>query len=170
RAAQALPRVLDGAERSVEATRRYIDTRRGGVGTDARTRIVEAQRQLDAATAAQQDDPVTALAAAQRAQALANEAYELAQQDVDDFRGGPFGGGGGRGFGGGAGGFLTGALLGGVLGGALGGDRWGGGGWGGDGWGEGGWGGDVGGDGGGGGFDGGGGGFGGGDSGGGGGF
>jgi TLP18.3/Psb32/MOLO-1 phosphatase superfamily protein len=167
RAVQALPRVLDGAERSVEATRRFIDTRRGGVGTDARTRIVEAQRQLDAATAAQHDDPVTALAAAQRAQSLANEAYELAQQDVDDFRGGPFGGGR---IGGGGGGFLTGALLGGVLGGALG----GGGGWGG-GWGGGGWGGDVGGgwgggDGGGGGFDGGGGGFGGGDSGGGGGF
>jgi hypothetical protein len=149
----------------VEATRRFIDTRRGGVGTDARTRIVEAQRQLDAATAGQNDDPVAALAAAQRAQALANEAYELAQQDVDQFRGGPWGGGG---FGGGGGGFLTGALLGGVLGGALGGDRWGGGGWGGGGWGGdvgGGWGG-----GGGGGFDGGGGGFGGGDSGGGGGF
>jgi hypothetical protein len=168
RAAQALPRVLDGAERSVETTRRFIDTRRGGVGTDARTRIVEAQRQLDEATAAQHDDPVTALAAAQRAQSLANEAYELAQQDVDQFRGGPFGGGGFGG--GGGGGFLTGALLGGVLGGALGGDRWGGGGWGGGGWGGdvggGGWGGD----GGGGGFDGGGGGFGGGDSGGGGGF
>ncbi|HET6825403.1 MAG TPA: TPM domain-containing protein [Amnibacterium sp.] len=163
RAVQALPRVLDGAERSVEATRRFIDTRRGGVGTDARTRIVEAQRQLDAAIAGQNDDPVAALAAAQRAQALANEAYELAQQDVDQFRGGPWGGGG---FGGGGGGFLTGALLGGVLGGALGGDRWGGGGWGGGGWG-----GDVGGGwGGGGGFDGGGGGFGGGDSGGGGGF
>ncbi|MCU1475003.1 YgcG family protein [Amnibacterium sp.] len=160
RAVQALPRVLDGAERSVEATRRYIDTRRGGVGTDARTRIVEAQRQLDAATAGQHDDPVSALAAALRAQSLANEAYELAQQDVDDFRGGPFGGGGFGG--GGGGGFLTGALLGGVLGGALGGDRWGGGGWGGGGWG-----GDIGG---GGGFDGGGGGFGGGDSGGGGGF
>ncbi len=169
RAVQTLPRVLDGAERSVEATRRFIDTRRGGVGTDARTRIVEAQRQLDAAIAAQRNDPVAALAAAQRAQSLANEAYELAQQDVDQFRGGPWGGGG---FGGGGGGFLTGALLGGVLGGALGGDRWGGGGWGGGGWGGdvgGGWGG--GGDfGGGGGFDGGGGGFGGGDSGGGGGF
>ncbi|MGN6744111.1 MAG: TPM domain-containing protein [Amnibacterium sp.] len=156
RAVSALPRVLDGAARSVDATRRYIDTRRGGVGTDARTRIVEAQRQLDAATAAQHDDPVRALAAAQRAQALANEAYELAQQDVDDFRGGPFGGGMG---GGGGSGFLTGAILGGILGGALGGGH---GGWGGGGWGGGGWGGGFGGGGGGGGFSGGGGGFGGG--------
>ncbi|MDH2444221.1 TPM domain-containing protein [Amnibacterium sp. CER49] len=182
RAQQSLPRTLDSAQQSVEATRRFIDTRRGGVGAEARTRISEAQRQLDLAIAAEQDDPPAALTAAQRAQVLANEAYELAQQDVDDFRSGPWGGGGGYGRGGygggGFGGALGGAVLGGVLGGILtGGDRGWGGGWGGGpydgGWGGGGWGGDVGGgggfDGGGGGFDGGGGGFGGGDSGGGGG-
>ncbi|MDQ1512889.1 MAG: hypothetical protein QOC59_731, partial [Microbacteriaceae bacterium] len=169
RARAVLPRTIDAAQQSIEATRRFIDTRRGGVGAEARTRISEAQRQLDLAIATEQDDPPAALTAAQRSLALANAAYELAQQDVDDFRsgGGPFGGGP-FGGGGGGGGFLTGALLGGVLGSALNGPHWGGGGWGGGGWG-----GDVGGGGfgggdGGGGFDGGGGGFGGGDGGGGG--
>lgn len=162
RAISALPRILDGAQRSVDATRRFIDTRRGGVGAEARTRIVEAERRLDTAIAAQRDDPIAALASAQRAQDLADEAYALAQQDIDNFRSrGPFGGGGGGLLGGVGGGFLGGALLGGVLGSALGGGRdWGGDDWGGDISGGGGF------DGGGGGFDGGGGG----DSGGGGGF
>ena len=165
RASEALPRVLDGAQRSIDSTRRYIETRRGGVGLDARSRIVEAQRELSFASAVQGDDPAAALASAHRAQDLADDAYQLALQDVDTFRtGGGFGRGGGLlGIGGG---LLGGALLGGVLGSALGGDReWGddydgggydnGGGFGGGGF-------DAGG------FDGGGGGFGGGDSGGGG--
>jgi hypothetical protein len=165
RAQAALPRVLDAAQQAVASTRRFIDTRRGGVGAEARTRIVDAQQKLDRAVQLSTSDPIGALAAAQLAQQRATEAYDLASQDVDDFRNnGPWGGGGGGyggggyGGGGGTGGAFGGAVLGGVLGGLLtGGRHYGGyGGWDG-GWG--GWGGDSGG---GGGFGGGGGDFGGG--------
>jgi uncharacterized membrane protein YgcG len=174
RAQAALPRVLDAAQQAVASTRRFIDTRRGGVGAEARTRIVDAQQKLDRAVQLSSSDPIGALAAAQLAQQRATEAYDLASQDVDDFRNGPWGGGGpggggwGGGYGGGgSGGAFGGAVLGGVLGGLLTGGRHAGGygGWDG-GWG--GWGGGSGG--GGGGFGGGGGGFGGGGGGGGGGF
>jgi uncharacterized membrane protein YgcG len=182
RAQAALPRVLEAAQQAVASTRRFIDTRRGGVGAEARTRIVDAQQKLDRAVQLSTTDPIGALAAAQLAQQRATEAYDLASQDVDDFRNnGPWGGGGyggggwggGYGGGGGAGGAFGGAVLGGVLGGLLTGGRhyggyggwdggwggWGGGGSGGGGGGFGGGGGGFGGGGDGGGFSGGGGGF-----------
>jgi uncharacterized membrane protein YgcG len=105
RAQAALPRVLDAAQQAVASTRRFIDTRRGGVGAEARTRIVDAQQKLDRAVQLSTSDPIGALAAAQLAQQRATEAYDLASQDVDDFRNGPWGGGGGWGGGGYGGGF-----------------------------------------------------------------
>src|SRR4051812_2899099 len=128
RAQAALPRVLDAAQQAVASTRRFIDTRRGGVGAEARTRIVDAQQKLDRAVQLSSSDPIGALAAAQLAQQRATEAYDLASQDVDDFRNGPWGGGGpgglgGGGYGGGSGGAFGGAVLGGVLGGLLTGGR-----------------------------------------------
>ncbi|WP_246036132.1 TPM domain-containing protein [Sinomonas susongensis] len=168
RAAAALQQAIRTAQDTIGATSDYIEARRGGVGTEARTRLAEAQRNLDYALSISQSDPASALAYAQQATALAQQAAQIAQQDVEQFSGfGGYGMGGGRNYGGGIGG----AILGGILidsilrGGHHDGGGWGGdgGGWGGDGGGWDGDGGSFGGDGGGGGFggDGGGGGFGG---------
>ncbi|MGN6443927.1 TPM domain-containing protein [Amnibacterium sp.] len=135
RAVATLPRALESADQAVRDARRYIENRRGGVRSEARTRLSEAQRELDRAHALQQSDPVEALTAAQDALSLANDAIGHAQRYIDDFRNGGWGGGGWGG--GGGNGAFGGAVLGGILGGILaGGDR--GGGWGGGGWGGGG--------------------------------
>ena len=151
RAAAALQQAIRSAQDAISATNDYIAARRGGVGTEARTRLAEAQRNLDYALSIAQSDPTSALAYAEQANSLAQQAAQIAQQDVDQFAGfGGFGMGGGRNFGGGIGG----AILGGILidsilhGGHHDGGSWGGGGgWGGggDGGGFGGWGGEGGG-------------------------
>ncbi|MEV4988357.1 TPM domain-containing protein [Pseudarthrobacter sp. LMD1-1-1.1] len=167
RAQASLQQTIMSAQAQISATSDYITARRGGVGTEARTRLAESQRNLDYALSIARTDPVTALTYAQQAHALAAQATQLAQADVDHFdgyanqgfgRGGMFGGGGGGGLGGA---ILGGILINSILNGGHGG--WGGGGGWGDGGGGGGWGGDSGGFGGGGDF--GGGDFGGGDSG-----
>lgn len=158
RAQASLQQTIMSAQAQISATSDYITARRGGVGTEARTRLAESQRNLDYALSIARTDPVTALTYAQQAHALAAQAAQLAQADVEHFdgyanqgygRGGMFGGGGGGGLGGA---ILGGILINSILNGGHGG--WGGGG----GWGDGG---------GGGGFGGGDGGFGGGDFGGG---
>ncbi len=169
RAQASLQQSIMSAQAQISATSDYITARRGGVGTEARTRLAEAQRNLDYALSISRTDPVTALQYAQQAHNLAAQAAQQAQSDVDQF-GGHANQGYGRGgmFGGGGGGGLGGAILGGILINSIlhggGGGGWGGGdsggGWGGGGD-SGGWGGGGGGD-----FGGGGGGdFGGGDSG-----
>ncbi len=115
----------------------YLQTRRGGVGTQARTRLVEAQRQLDLANASQASDPDGALLAAQRAQSIANDAYIIASMDFDQFdqQGPPPGSFSG----GNPSATILGGLIGGFLSGGFGGGRrgtWGGGGWGGTPWGS----------------------------------
>ncbi|MET3174568.1 UNVERIFIED_ORG: putative nucleic acid-binding Zn-ribbon protein [Arthrobacter sp. UYCu721] len=162
RAQASLQQTIMSAQAQISATSDYITARRGGVGTEARTRLAESQRNLDYALSISRNDPVTALTYAQQAHALAAQAAQLAQSDVDNFGGYEnqgFGGGGmfgGRGRGGGGGG-LGGAILGGILinsilnggsGGGWGGGHSDGGGWGGDSGGGdmgGGWGGDSGG-------------------------
>jgi predicted nucleic acid-binding Zn-ribbon protein len=138
RAQASLQQSIMSAQAQISATSDYITARRGGVGTEARTRLAEAQRNLDYALSISRNDPVTALQYAQQAHALAAQAAQLAQADVDHF--GDYAGQGyGRGgmFGGGGGGGLGGAILGGILinsilhGGGGGGGGWGGGGWGG---------------------------------------
>lgn len=125
RAVATLPRAVESAQQATRDARRYIENRRGGIRSEARTRLSEAQRELDRADALQSSDPIDALASAQHALTLANEASDLAQRDIDDFRGGGFGGGGGsRG-----GDLVTGAVIAGVLGGILGGGNHGGGAW-----------------------------------------
>ncbi|MDN3242380.1 TPM domain-containing protein [Glycomyces tritici] len=123
-----LAHTIANASATAAAVEDYINTNRGGVGTEARTRLNEANQQLDAARSLAPSDPVQALAVAQRADQLAAAASRLAQQDVNAYRNqaGP-GGGMGGGFGGGAGGggnagaMLGGILLGGLLGGSGGG-------------------------------------------------
>lgn len=157
RAQASLQQTIMSAQAQISATSDYITARRGGVGTEARTRLAESQRNLDYALSISRNDPVTALTYAQQAHALAAQAAQLAQADVDNFGGyANQGYGGGGMFGGGGGGGLGGAILGGILinsilnggsGGGWGGGHSDGGGWGGDGGGDfgGGWGGDSGG-------------------------
>jgi len=92
--AQALGR-LDSALR---ATGDYLDTRRGAVGPEARTRLAEAQRLRQQAQDQGATDPQAALATAQQAEQLVGQASRLAQDDVardDAARRGPGTGGGG---------------------------------------------------------------------------
>lgn len=131
RARAALDQTVLSARSQIAAVTDFITTRRGAVGGEARTRLVEAQRYLDQALAVAQSDPTTALAHAQQADALAQQAARLAQSDVGGFApsnsgyGGMFGGGGGGGGGGMSG--MNGAILGGILGSMLGGGGGGGG-------------------------------------------
>jgi TPM domain len=158
RAQASLQQTIMSAQAQISATSDYITARRGGVGTEARTRLAESQRNLDYALSIARTDPVTALTYAQQAHALAAQAAQLAQADVDHFdgyanqgygRGGMFGGGGGGGLGGAIlGGILINSILNGGGGAGWGGGHSDGGGWGGGDFGGGdmgGWGGDSGG-------------------------
>lgn len=142
RAQASLQQTIMSAQAQISATSDYITARRGGVGTEARTRLAEAQRNLDYALSISRNDPITALTYAQQAHALAAQAAHLAQSDVDNFggyanqgygRGGMFGGGGGGGLGGAIlGGILINSILNGGSGGGWGGGHSDGDGWGGD--------------------------------------
>ncbi|MGP9607342.1 hypothetical protein CIK76_06480 [Glutamicibacter sp. BW80] len=162
-----LQSLLNTAASRIQGTEDYIRARRGGVRSSARTRLAEAQRSHDQALSQAAQRPTEAVAAAQRAVQLADQAARMAEQDVNGFGGdgglGGFGGGN-RGRGGMFDG-IGGAVLGGILidsllgggnrgGGNHGGDDgfFGGGGFGGFGGGGGGFGGGFGGGGGGGGF------------------
>ncbi|MGW7071119.1 TPM domain-containing protein [Streptomyces sp. NPDC054855] len=134
RATALLGQALLTARSAVGTAADFIDTHRGGVGSEARTRLAEAQRHLSGAEAAQDTDAPAALAEAQQADARARQALQLAERDVRGY-GNPYGGGGGRGGG------MGGAVLGGIILGELfggGGRGMGGGGFGGGGFGGGG--------------------------------
>ena len=98
RATAALDQTLLTARSAVEAAGDFIGTRRGAVGPEARTRLAEAQRRLDAAVSTGPADPVAALAEAQQAATLAQRALDLARGDVDQWSGGGQGGGFGGGY------------------------------------------------------------------------
>ncbi len=115
RAQSALQQALAGAQATIDTAQDFIAARRGGVGSAARTRLSEAQRNLDYALSVAESDPVSALTYAQQAQQLAKQAIQYAQNDVDRFGGGR-GGYGGRGS---MGGGMGGAILGGIIGGLL---------------------------------------------------
>ena len=150
---------LRAARMAVTRAADYVGGQRGGVGTQARTRLAEATRRLEQAAALAPTDPAGALAEADQATRLAAEAQRLAEQDYgqwdDPFRGGRGGGGGPggragghrgggrrRSGGGGDGSDIAGAIIGGIIGGLLsGGGHRGGGGFGGFGGGGGGFGG-----------------------------
>ncbi|MFG3495068.1 TPM domain-containing protein [Streptomyces sp. NPDC047928] len=126
RARALLDQAMLAARSATAAAADYVTTHRGAVGSAARTRLAEAQRRLAAAERAAGGagaepggEPFAALAEAQRADALARQAQDLAEQDVRVY--GTPGGGGPGGFGGVGGAVLGGILLGGVLGGGRGG-------------------------------------------------
>ncbi|MFF5445211.1 TPM domain-containing protein [Streptomyces sp. NPDC012888] len=108
RARALLDQALLGARSSIGAAADYVTTSRGAVGSEARTRLAEAQRHLARSSELAGADPASALAEAQRADALAREAQRLAEQDVRAFENpyaGRRGGSGGMG----------GAVLGGII-------------------------------------------------------
>ncbi|MFE9041857.1 TPM domain-containing protein [Streptomyces sp. NPDC007818] len=128
RARDLLDQALLTAGAELGAASDYVQTHRGAVGSEARTRLAEAQRRLDRAGALAADEPQAALAEARQADGLARRAQELAEQDVRRY-GNPNGLGGVTGGGGSGGGGLGGAVLGGIiLGGLFGGGSGGGGG------------------------------------------
>ncbi len=112
-AKSALQNAMTTAQSSISAASDFIDTRRGVVGSEARTRLAEAQRHFTQALALQPTDTDQALQEAHQAVVLSKAALDLAQQDVnnsDTFSGGGFGGGQRR-----QGSGIGGAILGGIL-------------------------------------------------------
>ncbi len=109
-------RAITSAQSEIQAAQSYLETRRGAVGADARTRLSEAQRHLDLAISLASSDPETSLREATSASQLAARASASAQQDVSwaQSGSGPLQGSGG-------GGDFSGALLGGIIGSLLGG-------------------------------------------------
>ncbi|GAB2527965.1 hypothetical protein [Paramicrobacterium agarici] len=122
-----LPHAIDDAERQIAAATNIVDNYQAPVGPDARTRLAEARRMLDAART--ESDTGTAVANARRAADLASEAARIAHNDIQ--QGGMYGmpgygpqrgmyGRGGYGRGGyGRGGLGGGDMLTGILGGMV---------------------------------------------------
>ena len=100
RAQVHLSQVLGRVGSQIRAVADFIETRRGAVGAEARTRLAEAARLAQLAESAAATDPVTALGHAQQAEQLAIQAQQLAEADVarwNQQQGGGFGGGSGGG-------------------------------------------------------------------------
>lgn len=76
-----LQAAIGSAEMSVNRAGDFIQTRRGGIGTEPRTRLVEAQRLLAQARTQAATNPTLAVQTAQRAQQLADTAYRSAGSD-----------------------------------------------------------------------------------------
>ncbi|MGA5535591.1 TPM domain-containing protein [Mycolicibacterium nivoides] len=134
RLARALEQALFTAQSRIKAVSDFIETRRGSIGPEARTRLAEAQRQLQAAEAKRAGNPNEAVAHANGASTLAAQAQGLANDDVRAAQRSyttQYGGGGGSDMGAVLGGILIGNVLrgGGGFGGGFGGGY--GGGWGG---------------------------------------
>lgn len=82
RAAALLDQSLGRLASSLRGTSEYIETRRGAVGPEARTRLAEADRLYRTAVDQRATDPESALGVAEQAERLAAEASTLAQRDV----------------------------------------------------------------------------------------
>ena len=79
---EVLTAALTSAQAKVTAASDFISTRRGAIGSTARTRLAEAQRLLQSATETAQSDPTASTDAARRAGSLADQALMAAQGDV----------------------------------------------------------------------------------------
>ncbi|MFV9635907.1 TPM domain-containing protein [Mycobacterium neumannii] len=117
---RALDEALFTARSRVRSVSDFIDTRRGIVGPEARTRLAEAVRQIGAAEERRASDPAEAIKHANGAAMLASQAQNLANADVQNAHSsymGPFGGG--RGGGGNMGAIIGGILIGNILSGGM---------------------------------------------------
>jgi chromosome segregation ATPase len=106
------------AQSRIRAVSDYIDTRRGSIGPEARTRLAEASRQLQAAQDHRETDISEAITYANTAATLAAQAQSLANDDVQSAQlayTGRYGGGGHMGAM--MGGIIIGDMLGGMGGG-----------------------------------------------------
>jgi hypothetical protein len=79
---RSLEQALFSADSRVRGVSEYIDTRRGSVGPEARTRLAEAERHLAAAKDKKSTNPTEAIAHANAASTLAANAQSLANADV----------------------------------------------------------------------------------------
>ena len=79
---RSLEQALFTAESRVRGVSDYIDTRRGSIGAEARTRLAEAKRHLQAARDKKSAQPTEAIAHANAASTLAANAQALANVDV----------------------------------------------------------------------------------------
>lgn len=114
RLARALEQALFTAQSRIKAVSDFIETRRGSIGPEARTRLAEAQRQLQAAEAKRAANPNEAVAHANGASTLAAQAQGLANDDVRAAARSytsQYGGGGGSDMGAVLGGILIGNIL-----------------------------------------------------------
>lgn len=111
RASQQLGMLLTQAQGQVSAAEDFITSRRGAIGAQARTRLAEAGASLVQARQLEQSDPTQALSYAQRANDLAAQAIQYAQNDVGAFQGGMPGANSGSS----GGGNMMNAVLGGIL-------------------------------------------------------
>lgn len=130
RLGRAFEQALFTAQSRVRSVSDYIDTRRGSIGPEARTRLAEAVRQLQAAQAKQSTNLTDAIGHANGAAMLAVQAQSLADSDVQSAQrtyAGHYRGGGGADMGAVIGGVLIGNILSGALRGGFGGGFGGGG-------------------------------------------
>ncbi|WP_372593658.1 TPM domain-containing protein [Actinotalea sp.] len=103
-----LATILGQLTSQIRSVSDFIESRRGAVGAEARTRLAEAARLAQEAERTSATDVAAALTTAQRAMQLATSAQQLAQADVSQWQS-PGGGGG-------AGGINPGTLvLGGII-------------------------------------------------------
>jgi hypothetical protein len=134
RLSRAFDQALFSAQSQVRSVSDFVDTRRGSVGPEARTRLAEAVRQLEAAEALKATNLTEAIQHANGAAMLAAQAQSMANADVSAaqrqytgrYGSGGFGGGGGNNMGAVLGGILIGNILSGALRGGIGGSVGGG--------------------------------------------
>lgn len=119
RAAAALEAAIRAAQLAVTRAADFVATRRNGIRQEARTRLSEAERHLEAAIKVGATDPAAGTAEAQAAQRLANEALLYGSSDFATWDSGGIGSGGRRG----AEGEIVGAILGGIIGSMIGSGR-----------------------------------------------
>ena len=122
---RAFDQALFSAQSRVRGVSDFIDTRRGSIGPEARTRLAEAVRQLQAAQDKKAVNLNEAIAHANGAAMLAGQAQSLASDDVRaaqrTYTSGWGGGGGGSDMGGVIGGIIIGNILSGAMRGGFGG-------------------------------------------------
>ncbi|WP_167100361.1 TPM domain-containing protein [Mycobacterium sp. DL592] len=82
RLSRSYDQALFTAQSRVRSVSDYVDTRRGSIGPEARTRLNEAVRQLEAAQSKQKSNITEAIAHANGASLLAAQAQQLANNDV----------------------------------------------------------------------------------------
>lgn len=111
---RSLEQALFTARSRVRAVSDYVDTRRGSIGSEARTRLAEAQRHLQAAEDKRSTLPTEAIAHANAASTLAATAQSLANDDVQMAQRSYMGRGGSD-----MGAMLGGIIIGNVLGGGM---------------------------------------------------